>query len=256
VIVDQTQLSSPAGIGATAPMRGKGTQVLRYARPQKSIANFLRYLPNLTTWVPFARARALRARSPGMTVVLVAGLLLAACSTTPTQVAAPLPLPPDPHTLMPALETRIAVLIEEEREKIDAHARPLVIDPELSGIARKRAADMAAKNYLAHTAPNGDTSASILMDQDPRFQGLLGENMGAQHYTKQLGVDVNKFARAVVDQWLASPQHRDNLAFADYNLTGVGAAVNGDTVYVTELFATDLGLGPHEDKTAPKPPGS
>jgi hypothetical protein len=32
--------------------------------------------------------------------------------------------------------------------------------------------------------------------------------------------------------------------------------VNGDTVYVTELFATDLGLGPHEDKPAPKPPGS
>jgi len=188
-------------------------------------------------------------------MVFVMGLALAACSTTPKQVALPTP-PPDPHTLMPALETRIAVLIEEERERINAKARPLVIDPELSGIARKRSADMAAKNYLAHTAPDGETSASILMDTDARFQGLLGENMGAQHYTKQLGVDVNKFARAVVDQWLASPQHRDNLSFADYNLTGVGAAVNGDTVYVTELFATDLGLGPHIDKTAPKPPGS
>jgi uncharacterized protein YkwD len=190
-----------------------------------------------------------------MTIMVIAGLLLAACTTT-KQIAAPLPPPPDPHTLMPALETRIAVLIEEERERINTKARPLVIDPELSGIARKRSADMAAKNYLAHAAPDGQTSASILMDTDTRFQGLLGENMGAQHYTKQLGVDVNKFARAVVDQWLASPQHRDNLAFADYNLTGVGAAVSGDTVYVTELFATDLGLGPHIDKTAPKPPGS
>jgi len=25
--------------------------------------------------------------------------------------------------------------------------------------------------------------------------------------------------------------------------------VNGDTVYVTQLFATDLGLGPHQDGT-------
>jgi uncharacterized protein YkwD len=183
-------------------------------------------------------------------------LLICAGCTTPKQAALP-PPPPDPHTLMPALETRIAVLIEEEREKIDVHARPLVIDPELSEIARKRSTDMAAKNYLAHVAPDGQTSASILMDTDTRFQGLLGENMGAQHYTRRLGVDVNKFARAVVDQWMASKQHRDNLAFADYNLTGVGAAVNGDTVYVTELFATDLGLGPHIDKTAsPKPPGS
>ena len=180
-------------------------------------------------------------------------LVCAGCAETPKQVA--LPPPPDPKTLMPALETRIAVLIEEEREKINVKARPLVIDPELSGIARKRAIDMAAKNYFAHTAPTGETSASILMDTDPRFQGLLGENMGAEHYTKQIGVDVNKFARAIVDQWLNSPQHRDNLTMADYNLTGVGAAVNGDTVYVTELFATDLGLGPHEDKT-PKPPGS
>ena len=180
-------------------------------------------------------------------------LVCAGCAETPKQVA--LPPPPDPKTLMPALETRIAVLIEEERERINVKARPLVIDPELSGIARKRAIDMAAKNYFAHTAPNGETSASILMDTDPRFQGLLGENMGAEHYTKQIGVDVNKFARAIVDQWLNSPQHRDNLTMADYNLTGVGAAVNGDTVYVTELFATDLGLGPHEDKT-PKPPGS
>ncbi len=151
---------------------------------------------------------------------------------------------------MPALETRIAVLIEEEREKIDSKARPLTIDPELSGIARERAADMAAKNYLAHAAPTGETSASILMDQDPRFQGLLGENMAAEHYVKQTGVDVNSFARAIVDQWLKSPQHHDNLAFADYNLTGIGAAVNGDTVYVTELFATDLGMGPHEDGAA------
>ena len=177
-------------------------------------------------------------------------LLCAGCAET-RQAALP---PPDPATLMPALETRIAVLIEEEREKIDAKARPLVIDPELSGIARKRAADMAAKNYLAHAAPTGETSASILMDQDPRFQGLLGENMAAQHYVKQTGVDVNAFARAIVDQWLKSPQHHDNLAFADYNLTGIGAAVNGDTVYVTELFATDLGMGPHEDQAATTKP--
>jgi hypothetical protein len=36
-------------------------------------------------------------------------------------------------------------------------------------------------------------------------------------------------------------------AFAAYDKTGVGAAVSGDTIYVTELFATDLGLPPVKD---------
>src|SRR6185312_15811 len=94
---------------------------------------------------------------------------------------------PDPAERMPALEQRIALLVEEEREKLDVHAKPLAIDPELGHIARERSADMAAKNYLAHAAANGDTSASLLMAQDKRFQGLLGENMAAVHFTKQTG---------------------------------------------------------------------
>jgi uncharacterized protein YkwD len=182
-------------------------------------------------------------------VIALCALLLAGCATQ--QAAKAPPPPPDPKTQMVALESRIAMLVEEEREKIDAHARPLAIDPELTGIARKRAGDMAEKNYFAHAAPNGETSASILMDEDKRFQGLLGENMGAVHYWKAYGLDVDKTARSFVDQWLGSPKHRENMAFADYNLAGIGAAVNADTVYVTALFATDLGMGPHIEKPAP-----
>jgi uncharacterized protein YkwD len=183
-------------------------------------------------------------------------LLLAGCAHMPTvdEVKqhvglAPKPVPPpDPKTQMQALELRIAVLVEEQRLRLDPAARPLAIDPELSRIARQKAADMAAKNYLAHAAPNGDTSASLLMDQDARFQGLLGENLAAQHYTLQGGVAVDAFAQRFLETWLGSAPHRENLAFADYDRTGVGAAVNGDTVYVAQLFATDLGLPPHKDK--------
>jgi uncharacterized protein YkwD len=145
---------------------------------------------------------------------------------------------------MGALESRIAILLEEQRQKIDPKARPLAIDPELSKVARARAGDMAAKNYLAHAAPNGDTSASLLMQQDEKWQGLLGENLAAQHYTKQGGVTVEEFAQRFLEEWLKSPPHRDNMTFANYDHAGVGAAVNGDTVYVAVLFSTDLGLKP------------
>src|SRR5205085_366355 len=87
-----------------------------------------------------------------------------------------------------------------------------------------------------------ETSASLLMEQDAQWQGLLGENLAAQHYTKQSGLAVEDFARRFLDEWLKSPPHRDNMVFANYDHAGVGAAVNGDTVYVAVLFSTDLGL--------------
>jgi uncharacterized protein YkwD len=175
-------------------------------------------------------------------------VLLTGCESMQAVIQAP---PPDPKTVMPALEQRIAVLVADERGRIDPKAKSLMIDPELSDVARKRASDMAAKNYFAHTAPNGDTSATILMAEDAHFQGILGENMAALHYTAARGVDVESFARRFVDSWLASQPHRENLAFPDYDKTGVGAAVNGDTVYVTQLFSSDLGLGPHPDDSRP-----
>jgi uncharacterized protein YkwD len=170
-------------------------------------------------------------------------LALAGCAST----GATTPSPPDPRTQMAALATRIVILVEEQRLKLDPQAKSLAIDPELTKIAQARARDMAEKNYLAHAAPNGDTSATLLMAQDAKWQGLLGENLAAQHYVKQSGVDVDAFAARFLDEWMKSDPHRDNLAYAAYDRTGVGAAVNGDTVYVTQLFATDMGLKPVGD---------
>jgi len=146
---------------------------------------------------------------------------------------------------MPALETRIYRLILDQRRAIDPKARNLALDPELVGIARKRSAAMARTNSFADAGGDKHVSATMLMDEDATFQGLVGENVAAQHFTAQSGIDVDTFAQRFVEGWIASAPHKANLSFADYNRTGVGAAVNGDTIYVTQLFATDLGLGPH-----------
>ena len=153
--------------------------------------------------------------------------------------------PPDPKTQMAALELRIFDLIQDQRHKIDPKAKTLSLDSELVGVARRRSEDMAAKNYMAHQGPDGQTSASLIMDEDGEFEGLLGENIAAQHFTKQGGVDVEGFAQSFVKTWLNSPDHKENLSFAAYDRSGVGAAASGDTVYVTQLFATNLGLPQH-----------
>jgi uncharacterized protein YkwD len=155
--------------------------------------------------------------------------------------------PIDPHTQMAELEARIFELVQDERHKIDPNAKPLALDSELIGVARAHSDDMAAKNYFAHKSPTGESSADLIMDKDDKWQGLLGENLAAQHFNIGYDVDIEVFAHRFVDSWLESPSHKDNLAFAAYDKTGVGAAVSGDTIYVTELFATDLGLPPVKD---------
>ena len=68
------------------------------------------------------------------------------------------------------------------------------------------------------------------------------------------GVDVDVFAGRFLDEWIKSDPHRENLSYPAYDRTGVGAAVNGDTVYVAELFASDLGLKP-KPAGETQPPG-
>lgn len=172
-------------------------------------------------------------------VCAAAFFAVAGCADEAALAPAP---PPDPHTQMAALEIRIFEIVQDERHKIDPNAKSLSFDPELAGAAREHSADMAAKNYFAHKGPDGETSAGLIMDEDAKFQGLLGENLAAQYFTIGTGIDVEIFARRFVDSWLASPSHRDNLAYAAYDRSGVGAAVNGNMIYVTQLFATDLGL--------------
>ena len=176
--------------------------------------------------------------------VSLALLACAACAGGPGPSASIAP-PPDPRTQMGALEDRIFALIQEERRVLDPKAKRLALDSELAGVARARSEDMAKKSYMAHAGPDGQTSATLIMDKDQDFQGLLGENIAAEHFTPQLGVDVEVFAHQFVKTWLDSPEHRENLEFGAYDRSGVGAAVNDDTVYVTQLFATDLGLSKH-----------
>ena len=190
--------------------------------------------------------------------ITATGLLLCGCATidsvkqqvgltTPlpasTARVATLPPPPDPRTQMAELETRLGRLVEDARRKLEPKAKPLQLDPALVKIARARAEDMAAKKYLASTAPDGKTSASLLMEADAQYQGLLGENVAAQYYVTQSGVDPAAFAQRFLATWLESPAHRDNMVFAEYDRAGVGAAVNNDTVYVSLIFSTTTKAG-------------
>ena len=148
------------------------------------------------------------------------------------------------------LEARVFMLVAQERRRIDPSAKPLAFDLELSDIARRHSEDMASKDYVGHTSEDGQTTATMIMDQDAKFRGVLGENIASQNYNGDSGVDPDAFAQHLVDSWLNSEDHKANLAYAPYERTGVGVAVNSHTIYVTQLFASDLGL-PEPDLAPP-----
>ena len=148
--------------------------------------------------------------------------------------------PPDPVSQIPALEGRIFEIVNAKRHAIDPNAKDLALDSELVDVARRRSADMAAHNGFADGTGDPHISATRLMAEDAKFQGLLGENVAAERYMKTLGIDIDKSADVIVGTWLSSPSHKENLSFGDYALTGVGVALSNDTIYVTQLFATDM----------------
>lgn len=161
------------------------------------------------------------------------------------------PEPMAPEELAVKLETRVLNLVAEERHRIDPDAKALVFDQELTDVAREHSEDMAKNNYVAHANAQGETTATMIMDRDTKFRGILGENIASQSYNKDQDVDVDAFAQSLVDSWLNSADHKANLAYAPYERTGIGVAVNSHMIYVTQLFASDLGLPEPPDDPPP-----
>lgn len=108
---------------------------------------------------------------------------------------------------------------------------PLTLDVELSQAASKKAADMFAKNYWAHIAPDGVTPWVFIKNSGYEYL-YAGENL-ARGFSNTTDV---------VNAWMASPTHRDNILSPNYHDIGFGIATGkltgSDTVLIVEMFGS------------------
>lgn len=106
------------------------------------------------------------------------------------------------------------------RSRAEQGVAPLVVDEELTAVARDWATQMAGLGEISHR-PDSELVAMM-----PDGWVSAAENVGA-------GPDVGKVHVA----FLGSPSHRASLLDARYSRVGVGV-VNGDDgrVYVTHVF--------------------
>lgn len=127
----------------------------------------------------------------------------------------------------------------EERKK--KGLQPLVKNTQLGKSASLKTDDMFAGQYFEHISPKGESAADLVKSVNYKFQ-IVGENLA-------LGIfDTDK---ALVQAWMNSPAHRDNILNPKY--TEMGAAV-GISEYkgqkqwmAVQHFAKPLPLCPEVD---------
>jgi uncharacterized protein YkwD len=107
----------------------------------------------------------------------------------------------------------------------------------LNEAAQQKAADMIAKNYWSHTSPDGLTPWTFFKNSDYKYL-YAGENL-ARDFNDSSGV---------VEAWMQSPTHRDNILSSRYRDIGM-AVVHADyqgqpTTLVVQLFGSEVNTVP------------
>lgn len=105
----------------------------------------------------------------------------------------------------------------------------LTLNSQLSEAAERKARDMFANGYWAHTSPSGKTPWEFILGSGYKYT-LAGENLAKNFSTSQ----------GVVDAWMASPTHKENIVKPGYREVGF-AVVNGilngeETTLVVQMF--------------------
>ncbi|MFJ8187393.1 CAP domain-containing protein [Streptomyces sp. NPDC096105] len=112
------------------------------------------------------------------------------------------------------------------RERARAGLPPLSRDPLLTTAAQAHSADMVARDFYAHTAPDGGKPWDRAAAAGSRCRAV-GENIACGQ----------RSAAEVVRGWMNSPGHRANILKPEFTHIGVGFAGGGRAgTYWTQLF--------------------
>ena len=152
------------------------------------------------------------------------------------------------------LETSIHELVNQERRNIGLIA--LAHDLQLADVARSHSNDMATSRFFDHTnmigqAPTDRADAAgydcIRQEGNLMYMGIAENIFSGWLYssTTRIGListrnylSLAEIADVVVDGWMNSPGHRQNILTPRYSKEGIGISISTDTeaVLVTQNF--------------------
>lgn len=118
----------------------------------------------------------------------------------------------------------------------------LVLNQQLSSASQLKARDMFANQYWAHTSPQGKNPWSFINDTGYTYL-FAGENLA-----RDFGD-----SRSVVEAWMNSTTHRENLfnpRYQDIGFAVVNGKYNGhETTLVVQMFGATSNTRPAEEVT-------
>lgn len=136
------------------------------------------------------------------------------------------------------------------KERVERGLSPLQLNPQLADAARRKAADMLAKNYWAHFSPDGSTSPWVFIRAAGYNYTYAGENL-ARGFSD---------SSSTVNAWMNSQSHRDNLLSAKYKDVGFaivpGTLTGEDTVLIVEMFGSTTSQAIASVQQSEAPPAS
>jgi uncharacterized protein YkwD len=148
------------------------------------------------------------------------------------------PAPIQPWSQAPVslkdVEDRIWRFTNDARRKYGLP--PVSPEGALSRVSQAYSMDMLVRHFFSHTNPEGLTAGERLKSF---YHGPIygwGENIweGSNLST----VDPEALARRIMDSWMSSSGHRQNILCPDYTHVGIGVAASGREILATQLFAT------------------
>ncbi|SET79247.1 Uncharacterized conserved protein YkwD, contains CAP (CSP/antigen 5/PR1) domain [Geodermatophilus poikilotrophus] len=122
----------------------------------------------------------------------------------------------------PTAEAAVLALVNEARAGAGCGA--LTADPALAAVARAHSADMRDRDYFSHTSPEG------LSPFD------RAERAGVDYSRAENIAFGQADAAAVMEAWLESPGHRENILDCELTRLGVGVAEGPGGPWWTQLF--------------------
>ncbi|MCP3028392.1 CAP domain-containing protein [Halobacillus sp. A5] len=120
-----------------------------------------------------------------------------------------------------AFEQEVVDLTNEERAQ--QGLEPLELDVELSGVAKDKSVDMQQNNYFSHDSPTHGSPFDMMNEYGIDYT-TAGENIAKGQTSPE----------EVVQGWMNSEGHRENIMNESFTHIGVGHAEDGN--YWTQMF--------------------
>lgn len=153
--------------------------------------------------------------------------------------------PPEDIQLLDDLAQRLADLADRQRsEEGGQGAGALEHDPGLANAARVHAIDMLERGYVDHVGPQGFDVGDRIGILHRTFVGGGGENIGEQTgiAVDELEPQLGPLAARIMDGFMQSPGHRENLLDPEYTHHGMAAVGRGDRLLVVHVFGARRAL--------------